>query len=83
MTAYFLQFTNSDISLRLLAACHSKLKTPDINEIRGYLEQEECDVNIREDDEVKDDAYCNVISKTALLIVLGQLLKLKCYIHTA
>ena len=38
------------MSEKLLAACRSK--TPDINEIRGYLEQEECDVNIREDDEV-------------------------------
>ena len=58
MTVYFLQFTVSDIPQRLLAACRSK--TPDIYEIRGYLEHKECDVNIR-DDEVKDECLYGVL----------------------
>ncbi len=38
------------ISDKLLAECRSK--TADIEVVRGYLEQEDCDVNIRDDDEV-------------------------------
>ncbi len=38
------------ISDKLLAECRSK--TADIEVVRGYLEQEDCDVNIRENDEV-------------------------------
>ncbi len=36
------------ISEKLLAECRSK--TADIEVVRGYLEQEDCDVNIRDDD---------------------------------
>ncbi len=38
------------ISDKLLAECRSK--TADIEVVRGYLEQEDCDVNIRENDDV-------------------------------
>ncbi len=33
---------------KLLAECRSE--TADIEVVRGYLEQEDCDVNIRDDD---------------------------------
>ncbi len=36
------------ISEKLLAECRSE--TADIEVVRGYLEQEDCDVNIREND---------------------------------
>ncbi len=38
------------ISDKLLAECRSK--KADIKVVRGYLEQEDCDVNIRENDDV-------------------------------
>ncbi len=38
------------ISEKLLAECRSE--TADIEVVRGYLEQEDCDVNIRDDDGV-------------------------------
>ncbi len=36
------------VSEKLLAECRSE--TADIEVVRGYLEQEYCDVNIRDDD---------------------------------
>ncbi len=41
------------ISEKLLAECRSE--TADIEVVRGYLEQEDCDVNIRDDD------VCNMV----------------------
>ncbi len=38
------------VSEKLLAECRSD--TADIEVVRGYLEQEDCDVNIRENDDV-------------------------------
>ncbi len=42
------------VSEKLLAECRSE--TADIEVVRGYLEQENCDVNIRDDDRV-----CNIV----------------------
>ncbi len=50
------------ISEKLLAECRSK--TADIEVVRGYLEQKDCDVNIRENDEV-----CNMV--VSLLVCNG------------
>ncbi len=44
------------ISDKLLAECRSK--TADIEVVRGYLEQEDCDVNIRENDDVSIYGMC-------------------------
>ncbi|XP_064383528.1 ankyrin repeat and KH domain-containing protein 1-like isoform X2 [Halichondria panicea] len=44
-------FRQRTISEKLLAECRSE--TADIEVVRGYLEQEDCDVNIRENDDFK------------------------------
>ncbi|XP_064383541.1 uncharacterized protein LOC135332133 isoform X2 [Halichondria panicea] len=45
------QSTGITISEKLLAECRSK--TADIEVVRGYLEQEDCDANIRENDDFR------------------------------
>ena len=39
----------------LVKACRSK--TPDIDQVRSYLDQNTCDVNMREGDEVVNNNY--------------------------